>query len=102
MHAWIDAPGVLAGRDLSAGGTWLGVDTRGRFAAVTNFHEAPLPDPSRPSRGALIADYLRGGLGAADYLGALEPGADRYAGFSLLIADADSLWYASNRQPGFA
>ncbi len=38
---WSDAPHVFAGRDLTAGGTWLGVSTTGRFAAVTNFSETP-------------------------------------------------------------
>ncbi len=93
---------MLAGRDLLAGGTWLGVDPRGRFAAVTNFHEPGPSDPTRPTRGALVADYLRGGLDATGYVAELARVADRYAGFSLVIADADSLWYASNRRPGFA
>src|SRR5262249_22786929 len=58
-HWWPDAPGVFGGRDLLAHGTWLAVDRSGRLAAVTNFRDvgaavAPL------SRGALVADYLRG------------------------------------------
>ena len=39
-HYWESDPNMLAGRDLSAGGTWLGVTTTGRFATVTNFAEA--------------------------------------------------------------
>ena len=44
--AWWDE-GFLAGRDLKAGGTWLGVDTRGRFALLTNVREPSRHDPAR-------------------------------------------------------
>ena len=57
---WDDHPNVLAGRDLSAGGTWLGVTRNGRFAAVTNFREDP-PYPIPPkSRGELTTNFLIG------------------------------------------
>jgi uncharacterized protein with NRDE domain len=102
LHFWRDAPGLLAGRDLIAGGTWLGVDGLGRFAAVTNFHEAASSDADAPSRGELVAAYLRGKQDAAGYLEALETRAARYAGFNLLLADRDELWYASNRASQFA
>src|SRR3954465_1626292 len=57
---WLDRAGVLAGRDLQAGGTWLGLSRSGPFAAVTNF---PGPSDRRPtarSRGELVADFLAG------------------------------------------
>jgi uncharacterized protein with NRDE domain len=102
LHPWAGSAGVIAGRDLTAGGTWLGIDARGRFAAVTNFHDGPAPRPGQPSRGRLVADFLQGTRGAAEYLRKLEPGAADYAGFNLLVADTDTLWYASNRAPRFA
>ena len=43
VHLWEDHPGILAGRDLVNGGTWLGLDRRGRFAFVTNFREVSHP-----------------------------------------------------------
>jgi uncharacterized protein with NRDE domain len=102
-HFWTHPAGMLAGRDLSAGGTWLGVDATGRFAAVTNFHEGHRPAPAGlPSRGELVTAYLAGALDAAAYLQRLESASDRYAGFSLLLADRDTLWYASNRGARFA
>lgn len=55
-----DEPALLSGRDLTAGGTWLGVNTQGRFAMVTNVREpqrAPLL--SSPSRGELVTRWLR-------------------------------------------
>jgi uncharacterized protein with NRDE domain len=51
---------IIAGRDLQSGGTWLGVSEHGRIAVVTNIHTEAIPDPEKASRGALVADYLRG------------------------------------------
>jgi uncharacterized protein with NRDE domain len=101
-HRWTAPAGILAGRDLQAGGTWLGVDDRGRFAAVTNYHETATTAQGQPSRGRLVADFLGSPLNAGEWLGALEPEAGEYAGFNLLVADGSSLWYASNRGEVFA
>jgi uncharacterized protein with NRDE domain len=100
-HWWPDAPGVLAGRDLEAGGTWLGADLDGRFAVVTNFRE-PVTEPAAasPSRGGLVTDFLTGSQTALDYALALEDRKDDYAGFNLLVADAGGLHYVTNRAPG--
>lgn len=89
--------GVLAGRDLEAGGTWLGVTADGRFAALTNFRAAASPQPGAPSRGRLAAGYLQGGLGARDYAHRVARDAGRYRGFSLLLADEDRFLCVSNR-----
>jgi uncharacterized protein with NRDE domain len=102
MALWQDAPDLLAGRDLSAGGTWLGVDRRRRFGIITNFRDVQARRPDAPSRGGLIPDWLRQDQGPTAFLGQLEPAAQRYAGFNLLLSDADSLGYASNRAPAFA
>ncbi len=93
---WDDAPDVLAGRDLDKGGTWLGVARDGRFAALTNYRGAA-PVPDGPSRGALAADYLRGTLSPAAFIETLSPRAASYQGFSLLLGDATSMRYYSNR-----
>ena len=61
---WPDPPHVLGGRDLEAGGTWLAVDRRARFAAVTNIRD-PDRRPGLRSRGSLVVDYLAGGASAA-------------------------------------
>src|SRR5688572_17173657 len=58
LGRWDGAPYVLAGRDLVAGGGWLGVSERGRLAVVTNVRGFGPPDLTRPSRGALVADVL--------------------------------------------
>lgn len=102
MAVWQDAPTILAGRDLSAQGSWLAVDRQRRFGIVTNFRDAQARRPDAPSRGGLIPEWLRQALTPATYLGGIEPNAHRYAGFNLLLNDADSLWYASNRAPKFS
>jgi uncharacterized protein with NRDE domain len=94
---WEDAPDVLAGRDLEAGGTWLGVTRAGRFAALTNFRDASVPKKDgAPSRGALVADFLKGRASAVEYVGSVRPGAGRYHGFNLLVSDGTELWSFSN------
>ena len=65
---WVDAPTVLAGRDLEAGGTWLGVDRRGRFAAVTNYRQGQREDPVPRSRGQLVSDFLTTEVSAIQHL----------------------------------
>ncbi len=96
---WWGAPRLLAGRDLVAGGTWLGIADGGRFGAITNLRGAPSP-AAPPSRGTLIPRFLGDHVPAAEFMGALAAEADRYAGFSLLVGDEHELWYLSNGDPG--
>lgn len=94
-HRWADDPRVFAGRDLSAGGTWLGVTSTGRFATVTNFaEESDGPEPPL-SRGALVGDFLLGEATAHTFTQQIH-GAD-YRGFNLLTFDGSTLAYTSNR-----
>jgi len=83
---WWPERELLAGRDLLAGGTWLGVDRRGRVGAITNLRGVPTP-PSPPSRGTLIPAFLSGNASPSAFLEALAGTAARYAGFTLLLAD---------------
>lgn len=98
---WWSAPRMLAGRDLQAGGTWLGADAGGRFAVVTNFR-APAPPPSvgMPSRGALVPAFFAQDGAPLAFLERLAADADRYAGFSLLVGDEREAAYWSNRADG--
>ena len=98
---WPDAPRVLAGRDLMAGGTWLGVDRRGRFAAVTNL-AGGAPSVGQRSRGALVAEFLRGAEPAAAYAARIGAEVDAYGPFNLLVSDGDALWFVGTRSPAHA
>jgi uncharacterized protein with NRDE domain len=92
---WDDAPQVLAGRDLQARGTWLGVTRAGRFAAVTNVRD-PQPGTGMPaprSRGDLTREFLEGRQSPAQFAAALARGNADFDGFNLLIADDSELWY---------
>src|SRR5436309_9785782 len=91
---WSDRPSILAGRDLEAKGTWMGVSRGGRFAAVTNYRGAREPSAAE-SRGALVARFLASREAPQRYVGGLV--GDRYSGFNLLAADDEELWWTSNR-----
>lgn len=93
---WPEAPALLAGRDLAAGGTWMGVTRAGRFAALTNFREPAVAKGSR-SRGLLVSEYLLSDEGPMAYARRVMAAAEDYSGFNLLVGDADSLVVASNR-----
>jgi uncharacterized protein with NRDE domain len=97
LGAWQDVPGVLAGRDLQSGGTWMGAARPGRFAVVTNFREMERPAAGAPSRGALVRGFLAGTDAPAEYCSGLHQRASDFAGFNLLAGDIDTLHYYSNR-----
>lgn len=97
---WADAPEVFGGRDLSQGGGWLAASRRRRVAAVTNVRRMVPPDPQAPSRGALVADFMRNTQSAAEFAKRLRSRAQAYAGFNLLLYDGETLLYATN-QDGF-
>ncbi|MDE2441610.1 MAG: NRDE family protein [Betaproteobacteria bacterium] len=91
---WADAPHVIGGLDLEAGGSWLGITDAGRFAAVTNVRE-PGAAKGALSRGLLARNFLTSQLCAGEYATQLDY--TQYSGFNLLLADGESLTYCSNR-----
>jgi uncharacterized protein with NRDE domain len=96
---WDDRPRILAGRDLEAKGTWMGVSRSGRFAAVTNYRggrEASAVE----SRGFLVSRFLDGAHAASRYIADVAAHAARYSGFNLLAEDGEELWWCSNRDSG--
>ena len=88
LAPWDDASGIMAGRDLVGGGTWLGVGETGRFALITNRRGFGDPDPARRSRGELVSALLTGD----DVPAAL----DAYNPFNLRATTADTLEYLTN------
>lgn len=95
LGSWEQTPGVYAGRDLEAGGTWLGVGPQGRFAALTNIRDPGQPLGAR-SRGELVADYLRGGLSVEAFLATVASQTKHYSGFNLLVGDNRQLGYLNS------
>jgi uncharacterized protein with NRDE domain len=96
MAWWADHPDLLAGRDLSAGGTWFGLTRAGRLALLTNVREPVQQNADAPTRGALVVDWLTSRLAAPDFANTLKPG---YNGFNLITADlTQNTWHwISNR-----
>lgn len=93
---WDDRPNILAGRDLEARGTWMGVSRSGKFAAVTNYRGAREPRAAE-SRGALVTRFLDNGQSPAAYIDEIQGKAQLYSGFNLLVSDGAELWWMSNR-----
>ena len=83
-HFWDAVPGLLAGRDERAGGTWMGVTRTGRFAALTNVRTPEDRRKDAPSRGALVKAFLADERPPHVFLKDLAGRADRYNGFNLL------------------
>ena len=95
MDWWKDKP-ILAGRDRQAGGTWLGINKNGRFAAITNHKEEALDREYELSRGKLITDFLQeDNLSAKDYLTSLQ--GSSFAGFNILLSDSEGVHALGNR-----
>ncbi|HAK53171.1 MAG TPA: hypothetical protein DCM54_14900 [Gammaproteobacteria bacterium] len=105
---WPENPEILAGKDLSMGGTWMGVTKSGRFAAVTNFRETPASPVPPLSRGEITTHFLESSDPAEAYLDNLATRASMYRGFNLILGDGDNFFYYSNQleesiklEPGF-
>lgn len=98
---WLDKESgqqILAGRDLQAGGTWLGVTTSGRFAAVTNIRDPSQTERKPRSRGDLTRKFLAGSESPQAYCEALANSYDQFAGYNLLVGDSHSLFYVNNQE----
>ena len=95
LAAWPDS-GVIAGRDLQSGGTWVGLDHRGRVAVVTNVRDGIGQPHHGPSRGALPLAFLDGAMDAAATTGELLAAARAHAPFNLMLADAGGCWHLGN------
>ncbi|MEO8154119.1 MAG: NRDE family protein [Rhizobacter sp.] len=96
---WSQGPGlpdILGGRDLEAGGTWLGLTTQGRLALITNVRDAGQKDPAAPSRGAIVPRWLAGDLTPDRFW--MHTALSGHNGFNLVAADFQrgECFWASN------
>ena len=98
---WPEHPNLIAGRDLEHGGSWMGVTREGangpKFAALTNIRAPGEGRANAPSRGELVADFLKSSLSAAEYLELIQARGDVYNGFNLVLGDRTALYWFSNR-----
>ena len=90
LATWDTAPTVIAGKDLVAGGTWLGVAGNGRFAAVSNVRSAGHSLPTGLSRGKLVLDFLVGSMLPDHEAAAFNP-------FNMIAIDGEEVQFVSNR-----
>ncbi|MBC8179160.1 MAG: NRDE family protein [Deltaproteobacteria bacterium] len=97
---WDDRPDILGGRDLRAGGTWFGINKKGRVAAITNYRDPASIKSNAPSRGELVSDFLTGDEKPEEYFASLDLKARAYNGFNLLVGVKDQICWYSNRGKG--
>ena len=98
LHEWTDTPGLLAGRDLEQLGTWMGVTRTGRLAAITNYRDPGSIRPHAPSRGQLVANFLKSTAPASDCMANIAAKGHLYNGFNLIGMRGKDLYYYSNRK----
>ncbi len=99
---WEDSPDVFAGRDLHAGGTWLGINRQGRFAALTNIRNGLSARADVRTRGELVSSFLNSERGVDDFLSQVQKTADHYNGFNLLVGDSEQAFWFSNENESAA
>jgi uncharacterized protein with NRDE domain len=99
LHAWPNST-IIAGQDVQAGGTWLGITPARRFAALTNIRR-PAADKQlgKASRGQIVVDFLTASVSAVDFANALDVA--RFEAFNLLLCDGEQLLHL-NSQSGRA
>jgi uncharacterized protein with NRDE domain len=97
---WAEYPDLLAGKDMQAGGTWMGITKQGKFAAITNFRDLKNHRTDAPSRGILTLDFLVNNITPEEYYNKLKSTLTNYNGFNLILGDVDELFYFSNKTQG--
>ncbi|MBF4693708.1 NRDE family protein [Fusibacter ferrireducens] len=93
---WEDAPNLLAGRDLKACGTWLGITRDKKLSFLTNHRNFKLNRENQSSRGELTVDYLRGNMSALEYLECARKKRNQYNPYNLVAGTVDELYFYSN------
>jgi uncharacterized protein with NRDE domain len=97
VHFWEDSPEIIAGRDLEKMGTWMGVTTAGRFAALTNYRDPDEVTEGKRSRGELVAGALKYKGTEKEYMQNLGRNNNLYPGYNLVVGDVNELYYYSNK-----
>jgi len=95
---WDDHPTMLAGKDLSGGGTWMGINRRGQFAALTNFRDPSISKENAPSRGEIVINYLKQKKNPTAFLKQLHSRSAKYMGFNILAGTPAGVMHYSNQE----
>ncbi len=90
-HPWEEYSEMIAGRDQTAGGTWLGITKRNRFAAITNYRDPQRLNPDAQSRGALTKNFLTGAQAPARYIDEIKSKDISYNGYNLLLSSSPGI-----------
>lgn len=96
-HYWSENEQIFAGKDLEKGGTWLGVTTSGRIAAVTNVRDNLKTKKDHRSRGELVTDFLKSDIDALNYINEMRAKGFSYQGYNLIVGNSEEWYYTSNR-----
>jgi uncharacterized protein with NRDE domain len=96
LNVWEDEPQIIGGRDLQQGGTWMGFNKQGRFAALTNVRNPASMKPNARSRGDLIPSFLLSDEEPVSYLKTIKNRIGDYNGFNLLAGDLNNLFFISS------
>jgi uncharacterized protein with NRDE domain len=94
---WSGSPGLLAGKDLKEGGTWLGVTKSGRIAAVTNYRDLSNLKEAAPSRGHLLLKFLQSEISTEEFNSYLIKNSGNYNGFNLIFGSLNEIYYFSSQ-----
>lgn len=97
---WTENPFVVGGKDLEAGGTWLGMNKSGKISMITNFRDPKNINPNAPSRGHLVSEFLLDNADGESYIKKVEAKGKAYNGFNLVVGDSTALYYHSNYNTG--
>lgn len=92
LDFWPDHPNILGGIDLKAGGSWLAINSNGRFAAVTHIREGYAKTGER-SRGDLVRRFVTGEESSLDFAQSLAEQRNHYAPFNLLFGLTEDLYH---------
>lgn len=95
---WIEEgyPNILAGKDLEAGGTWMGIHKNKKWAALTNYRDPSQLKINAPSRGDLVLDFLKSEQSAQEFIAKVQNKSSLYNGFNILLGDAEGILHFSN------
>ena len=93
---WNEYPNILAGKDLQAKGTWLGITKEGKFSALTNYRDLKDIKPDAPTRGMLTLEFLKGSYSPVEYYNKIKANAGEYNGYNLITGNVTDLYYFSN------